>query len=244
MYGIEGINGLYLSNNLNLFQESLNLMSDDLSRDSFLAYLYGKVSFDWKYIVQYFVEPQYFQKDIVKLADDSVFIDCGAYNGDAIKSFIDYTKGNYLKIYAFEPDQKEFHQLRNYVINYNLQNIIVINKATGDKIGCVGFDQKTQSISDQSSISIETCCIDDYLLNENNKVSFIKMDIEGYELAALKGGSQIISRDKPILAISAYHKASDLITIPQFIKTIEPDYKLYFRLHKTLPGDAVLYAIC
>jgi hypothetical protein len=75
-------------------------------------------------------------------------------------------------------------------------------------------------------------------------VTFIKMDIEGSELNALKGAEQTIRKYKPKLAICVYHRAKDLITIPQYIKTLVPEYKLYFRAHKYGTYDFVLYAVC
>lgn len=69
------------------------------------------------------------------------------------------------------------------------------------------------------------------------------MDIEGSELMALKGAEQTIRRFKPKLAICVYHRVEDLITIPQYIKSLNPDYNLYFRKYWPNAVDAVLYAI-
>lgn len=70
------------------------------------------------------------------------------------------------------------------------------------------------------------------------------MDIEGAELPALHGALKIIKRDKPTLAICVYHKREDLITIPQYIKKIVPEYKLYLRVHYAYASELVLYAVC
>lgn len=75
------------------------------------------------------------------------------------------------------------------------------------------------------------------------KVTFIKMDIEGSELEALKGAVNVIKRDKPRMAICVYHKPEDLYTIPQWIKQTEPDYKLYLRQHEISEYETVLYAL-
>jgi hypothetical protein len=74
--------------------------------------------------------------------------------------------------------------------------------------------------------------------------TFIKMDIEGAEFNALKGAERTIRKHKPKLAVCVYHKAEDLITIPQYIKSLVPEYKLYFRAHLPGPFDYVLYAVC
>lgn len=68
------------------------------------------------------------------------------------------------------------------------------------------------------------------------------MDIEGSELRALMGSEETIKKYKPKLAICIYHKREDLITIPQYIKIIVPEYKLYLRAHFPYVSETVLYA--
>ena len=82
------------------------------------------------------------------------------------------------------------------------------------------------------------------MIEEEEKVSFIKMDIEGAELPALNGAEKIIQRHKPKLAVCVYHKREDLITIPQYIKSIVPEYKFYLRVHFPYASELVLYGVC
>ena len=56
---------------------------------------------------------------------------------------------------------------------------------------------------------------------------FVKMDIEGSEMDALRGGESFIKEKRPNLAVCLYHKDKDLIQIPQYIKSIVPDYELH-----------------
>ena len=83
--------------------------------------------------------------------------------------------------------------------------------------------------------SIDNVCSGD-------KVTFIKMDIEGSEMEALKGAENVIKRDKPRLAICIYHKPEDLYEIPFWVKETVPEYKLYIRHHSNLQNETVLYA--
>ena len=91
--------------------------------------------------------------------------------------------------------------------------------------------------------TIKTKAIDDLVKEEGlERVDFIKMDIEGSELAALKGAKNTIQKYKPNLAICIYHKIEDFYTIPKYIKEIAPEYKLYVKHHTDMEWETVLYA--
>ena len=75
------------------------------------------------------------------------------------------------------------------------------------------------------------------------KVTFIKMDIEGSELKALHGAEKTIMRDKPKLAISIYHKLEDILDIPAYIHHLVPEYKFYIRHYSLNAAETILYAI-
>lgn len=94
-----------------------------------------------------------------------------------------------------------------------------------------------------SPYMIKTKNIDDLVKEEGlEKVDFIKMDIEGSELAALKGAKRTICQYKPNLAICIYHKIEDFYMIPKYIKQIVPEYKLYVKHHTDMDWETVLYA--
>ena len=77
----------------------------------------------------------------------------------------------------------------------------------------------------------------------DRKVTFLKMDIEGSELAALRGAERIIREQRPKLAICVYHKPEDMWEIPGFILNCHPDYKLYLRHYSISYTETVLYAV-
>ena len=84
--------------------------------------------------------------------------------------------------------------------------------------------------------------LDDLL--KKTPINYVKMDIEGSELDALKGGEKIIKRDLPHLAISIYHKPSDLWEIGLYLFSIHGNkYKYYIRNYGHQTFDTVLYAI-
>jgi hypothetical protein len=69
------------------------------------------------------------------------------------------------------------------------------------------------------------------------------MDIEGAEMSALEGASQVIREFKPRLAISAYHKPEDLWEIPQKLKAQNGNYRLFFGHHSPITWESVYYAV-
>jgi hypothetical protein len=73
--------------------------------------------------------------------------------------------------------------------------------------------------------------------------TFIKMDVEGFELPALEGAAALLRNHEPVLAISLYHHASDLWTIPTFLKRLVPGYRLFLRRYAEDCWESVLYAV-
>lgn len=77
----------------------------------------------------------------------------------------------------------------------------------------------------------------------SEKITFIKMDIEGAEYNALLGCKKIIKEQRPKLAICIYHKPEDIIQIPSLILSLNEEYIFYIRHYSTIWGETVLYAL-
>ncbi|MCL2845223.1 MAG: FkbM family methyltransferase [Chitinivibrionia bacterium] len=219
-------------------------LTDDLSRRIMLEYIKARKSANSTDLVKLNVpnELQCFP-DFLPLADNEIFVDCGAFNGDTIKVFLNKTNGKYNKIFAFEPDTVSAQQCRELLANQGREDVLFEKGAWSGK-AMLRFDNRgnmTSVISEKGNIQIELDSIDSVLGDE--KATFIKMDIEGAEFEALKGAQNQIIANKPKLAICVYHKQEDLITIPQYILSLNPDYKLYLRHYGAFCTELVLYAI-
>ena len=251
VFGIpEPINHGYIKEQFSKFNETYNMLSDDLSCKTFKCYLQGKISADFRYNqdiccndVQYFI-------DLMIPYNKGIFFDCGAYIGDTVSDFITWSKGNYKKIYAVEADRENFEELTHLVRENDYQNVVLINKGVWNKQDVLalasGMGKASPSVNEHGTEKIMLDTIDN-IVGEDD-ITFIKMDIEGSELNALCGAEKTIKRCKPALAVCVYHRAADLITIPQFIKSCETDdieYKFYLRKYFRLStaGDVVLYAV-
>ena len=82
-------------------------------------------------------------------------------------------------------------------------------------------------ISNSGNITVNADTIDNIV--GDTPIGLIKMDIEGAELNALKGAINTLKKCRPYLALSAYHKPEDLITLPQFIKSVYGNCEIYLR---------------
>ena len=78
----------------------------------------------------------------------------------------------------------------------------------------------------------------DEVCRERNidRIDFLKLDVEGAELEALRGGEETLRRDRPKLAISVYHRTADLAEIPAWLADLDLGYDLY--LDHRWPGVA------
>lgn len=85
----------------------------------------------------------------------------------------------------------------------------------------------------------------DEFIEENNlkQIDFIKLDVEGNEIEAIKGAEKSIKRFKPNLAICIYHKAEHLYKIPLLIKEINRDYRIFIDHYDITPWETVCYAV-
>lgn len=223
-------------------------LADEASKTTLVAYLNQRISAREIYYHHVFHPEHYFPKELIRLGDNEVFVDGGAYNGDSIGAFLRALEQQNAalpsKIFAFEPDKATFKLLEQNTVN--LPQCVCINAGIWHKETTLRFNaghalsSALTDAPDGDEIALNS--IDNVVAGE--KVTFIKMDIEGAELEALKGAQTTIAKHYPILAISLYHKPADLITIPQFIHQVQPGYRFYLRAHHPrLACELVLYAI-
>ena len=191
--------------------------------------------------------PQYFPVNIMQSSDKECFVDCGAYNGDSISDFLNYSKGKFEKYYAFELNNKNCEELRtNIEMNYEdiKEKFVVENKGVSKETKEVRYEDGCEGskINQYGMEKGQIVALDDYFSN-NQEVTFIKMDIEGAEMDALVGAKKLIEMQQPKLAICLYHKPDDLWKIPLYIKKINKKYNIYIRHHTDLMNETVCYAI-
>lgn len=187
-------------------------------------------------------EKQYFDPGVWSLKEDEVYVDCGAYNGDTIRAFIEQTRGGFRKIYGFELDFKNYEALERQIKTLEQSNrITVYNKGVGNETGAIFYqgEQDCARITrDGDECNGVICKLDETI----GEATLIKMDVEGFELDALMGAEGIIRKHRPRLAICLYHKLSDYYQTPLYLKRIVPDYQFCIRHYTSVETETVLYA--
>jgi len=229
--------------------KSLALFSDELSQNIFFKNIQFRLTLDFS-VIPIGDKDDYFPDSLIKISDNCIFFDCGAFDGDTIKSFLK-RKQNFDKVYAFEPDSESFNKLINYCAGLDRKtskNIFVFNNGLGAGHNFLKFNSLSNmasSINEDGNVIIQTFDLDEFflpmLLDYTGSI-FLKMDIEGAEPDALKGCKELIEKKAPYMAISIYHNPNDLWNIPLYIKSVNANYTFYLRQHGNDSMDLVLYA--
>jgi FkbM family methyltransferase len=193
-----------------------------------------------------FFENTYFLPHILPPTQNEVFFDVGTLDGRTICQFISYCKGGHEKIYAMEPDPESMLNTKNCLRMNNIENVTLIEKGAWSCSAILNFQNAANgasTLSESGKMTVPVTAIDS--IARAKPVTFIKMDIEGAELEALQGAKKTIQKYAPKLAISIYHKPSDVLSIPNFIAKLVPEYRFYIRHHciESTFSDTVLYAI-
>jgi len=199
---------------------------------------------DLRYIKFIRTDDMYIPPIIIKnLNPKSTIIDIGAYNGDSVEMFLNSFR-DIDQIIAFEPEFNNFKNLNKKFENDKrviLQNQIISNKVQSYYISNDGAESKVHFKKSNNSIPIQSTTIDTYCKENHIIPNYIKMDVEGFEIQVIKGAVRIIKEHKPLLAVSIYHIASDLWVLPQFILSLNNNYKFNLRHHSFNICDSVLY---
>jgi FkbM family methyltransferase len=218
------------------------MFGDDLSRRHLDAIIGFRLTADIGALAPVIDWEVYYPRDLFELGDDEVYVDGGTYDGDTIRLFIKRVGGRFSKVIGFEPDPATFERLKaNFEGEPRVQPV---NKGLYDATRTLRFANdasRASIIGEHGDVEVPVTRLDDVLGGE--RVTFIKMNIEGAELRALRGARESINRWVPRLAISAYHRPSDLWQVPFLIHEIEPRYSLHLRQQDAGVIETVAYAL-
>jgi FkbM family methyltransferase len=186
----------------------------------------------------------YFEPDIYPMSHHEVFVDGGAYIGDTFAEFTRRTNGRFRSYLALEPDEQSFAALK--IAAASDDRVTAVRAALGERstegrlLSTHGVDARMMAEDEPGGDAVPIISLDGYL---HEPPTFIKMDIEGSEAAALRGAAQVLLHGATALAVSVYHYPSDLWTIPLLLKQLMPSCRLFLRHYTDEVDDTVCYAV-
>lgn len=233
---------------LNSLYDSLQ---DEKSRQVLEAYINQKLTGRFAEMTNVWDQIQYFDGDVCDLSNVKCMVDCGAFVGDSFLSFCNEYRQKFGiefggMAYLLDPDESNQEQIKKNCKEFE-SNIKPLQIGAWYQREILSFQsdenmKNAGKIETSGNIQIKVDAIDNIV--GTDRVDFIKMDIEGAELNALKGAAKTIKRDHPILAICVYHRREDLFEISEYIQELYNGYKLYLRAYGgPYSIELVLYAV-
>lgn len=259
-----------LNKDRELICRAYQLLSDEKSRDLFvckLALLASSEHFElYAHFINNFSEPvlesglgdsfkteehYYFSNDAIKVEDGEVYIDVGAADGDTIQTFTEACQKRNVQpkqIIAFEPDPDNFAALlRNTADRDNIfchrLGLWTHNDTLRFTSSSTASSSESAAIHPAGDICIDVVALDEFLSEQSQNVTLIKMDPPGNVVPqALRGAANTIRRCRPKLALGVYHSIQAIYEIPLLVNQLCPDYKLYLRHHARHTNETDLLA--
>lgn len=208
-------------------------LQDEMAKQTYLKLLEFRLLSDQVDIDVFPEKGMYFEYDLFPRISDEVFIDCGACGGSSLVEFLQVNQNQFERYYGIEPDKTNFKRLERFVSGLSddlrermkLYNAAAFEDSDGTNFFILNGPGSFQS--EKGPDFVETVKIDDVL--GKKRATYIKMNIEGSEIPALKGAEYTIRKYHPRLAIMGYHKTSDLWEVPMLIKEYSEEYQLHLR---------------
>jgi FkbM family methyltransferase len=229
------------------------LLHDERSKDVLRAVLMTMLTGDKCYCETVFEKDQYFGLPRFCGIENEIYVDAGAFVGDSVERFIWAHSGLFSKIHSFEPGRRQFDALeirvRRLVEEWALDSgsISLVNAALGESDGSIRAVSASGRLTsfaavqnpDTDGTNIDVVSLDRFLKGE--RITFLKADVEGMEMALLKGAQSTIRRHRPKISICVYHYPTDIPDIANYLAALVPEYKFALRHHSPQLMETVLY---
>lgn len=216
-------------------------LSDDLSKRTLRAHLEFRKTGQFEKIIATSRRDVSFLTDI--LSPTVTYVDAGAFDGDTTEDFVAMTNGSFGHLHLVEPDARNISRAKQRLAALSVSNRITYHQeAISDVRGLMGFNalgSVGSSLDSNAEEKVRTSLLSDF---DSDGQLYIKLDIEGAEIPAIRASIDFIASRLPILAISVYHRPNDLLDAMALLEGIS-DYRFYLRCHGDAGEDLMLYAI-
>lgn len=152
---------------------------------------------------------------------NQIVIDCGSYIGTHTLTMSNLAG----KVYAFEPQPLVANCIRKTLQAKMLENVVFTEVACSNQIGVDNIytnndgDASLSGIRDYKFTTKFKCNLDtlDNMIPNNERISLIKIDVEGSEWEVLSGAKRIIKSSKPIIILETFNTKKNLIKLNKWI---------------------------
>ncbi len=229
-----------------------DVLGDERSKEVLRAILMSMLTGDRRFCEAVYEKDQYFCLPQFCGSANEIYIDAGAFVGDSLERFMWAHNGVFQSLYAFEPGLRQFIALRARVARLkaewalNGESIVLMNAGLGEHNArsqiCSGGSLTSLAIGDSPDAEtqpVTVLSLDNFLKGQS--ITFLKADVEGMEMALLKGARSTIQRDKPKISICVYHYPADIPAISLYLRGMVPDYRFSLRHHSPQMMETVLY---
>lgn len=220
------------------------LLADAESKSTFADAIALRRTLDPRHLRNLSAFDQYAPATVPTPRNHLRFVDGGAYDGDTLSGLAN--EGcSFDAVVAFEPDLKNYQRLTSNVAGGNFgSEVALFPCGLGEHTAQVRFRSEglsSSAISSDGDTIIQVVSLDECA--PRFQPTYVKLDIEGAEMSALKGMVKIIQRSRPAIAVCVYHKPADLWEIPLLIRDLVPDSNFYLRAHAWNGFELVFYAV-
>lgn len=189
---------------------------------------------------------QYFPDGLIRLGQEEVFVNVGAFDAETTLEFFRRTGGHFRAVHMFDLDMencKRAEQNLRQRMPQAMGRVILHPVGLADRSGEVRYstDSSQSAMASDGDAVGRIVRLDDAL--EGRPATFIKMDIEGAERAALEGARETLRLWQPKMAVCTYHSPEDLLEIPVRLHELLPAHRICLRHHTPVDYETVCYAV-
>ncbi len=229
----------FYNNNYEKIISAYESLCDEASKNAFALILTYKLTGKMSYLLDCYSTEKELYSLILEGGKINTAFDLGAYNGDTLKQMSEHFEA-LKRAVALEPDKKTFKRLLKYVENQTRIEIKAVNAAAFSecKLGQMNGSGNRNSSLVGASYEFKREDVDFVTVDSlrEEKVDYIKYDVEGAEYEALLGSLSTVRLDRPTLLVSLYHKSGDIFELINFLKERLWGYSFYLRRLMSIPA--------
>lgn len=246
----EGVFDLeYAKANSEDFQRVYKMLADEQSKKVFENVIRYKLSGELRYLREC-ESPAEEKFDLLQIGTEEIVVDLGAYDGDTLVEFLNGTSLQFTKLYAMEPDNKNYRKLKRRLYMIGSALLEAYNVGAWDEDTTITFNMRAGRSSTASGGTHRAARYQDIKMMKTDTMlcgqpaTYIKIDVEGAEENALRGAAETIANFRPKLNVALYHRNEDMFRLPLLISELNKRYKFYLRHHPYIPDwDTNLYCV-